>query len=143
MPDQRSSAARVRRLASRARTLALVYLVALFAATHIPLPDGTLENSDKLYHIGAYAALTLLVLAGWELTIGVLEAKHYFALWLVGTLYAAFDELTQTPVGRHCDPNDWVADVVGIVAGVIMFQLVRRAFYRVLAVGERWSWGKP
>jgi VanZ family protein len=144
MPDQRTAAARLRRFASRARTLALLYLVALFAATHVPIPEGAVGESDKLYHFGGYFALTLLVLAGWELTIGVLEAKHYFALWLVGILYAAFDEFTQIPVGRDCDPNDWMMDVLGVVAGVVVFQFVRRALYRVLSLrGDRLSLGKP
>jgi VanZ family protein len=123
--------------------LAVVYLVALFLATHLPLPQGPLSNSDKLYHLGAYAALTLCVLAGWELSIGVLEAKHYFAVWLVGVLYAAFDEITQIPVGRQCDANDWMADVLGIVLGLVAFRMFRRAYYWVLAGGRSLSLGNP
>ena len=71
--------------------------------------------SDKLLHFGGYAVLTCCVLAGWELTIGMLEPKHYFAVWLAGTLYGAIDEITQIPVGRTCDMNDGLADVLGIV----------------------------
>jgi VanZ family protein len=142
MPDKRATGDRLRRLAARARTLALVYLAALFLATHLPMRHGSLSNSDKLYHFGGYAVLTLCVLAGWELTIGVLEAKHYFAVWLVGVLYAAFDEITQIPVGRQCDANDWMADVLGIVAGLVAFRLFRRAYYWVLAGGKSLSLGK-
>jgi len=143
MPDKRVAADRLRRLAARARTLALFYLTALFVATHIPLPNGSLSSSDKLYHFGGYAALTLCVLAGWELSIGLLQAKHYFAVWLVGVLYGAFDEITQIPVGRQCDANDWMADVLGVVAGLIAFRLFRKAYYWVLAGGKSLSLGKP
>jgi VanZ family protein len=124
---------RVRRLASRARTLAVVYLLVLFAATHIPgLPTSGFSLSDKIEHFCGYSALTFFVLVGWELTIGVLEAKHYFAVWLAGTLYAIVDEVTQIPVGRTCDVNDWAADMFGILAGMIAFGLLRRTLYRLL-----------
>jgi VanZ family protein len=142
MPDT-LAAQRLRRLAARARTLAIFYLAALFVSTHIPMPEGSLSSSDKWCHFGGYALLTLCVLAGWELSIGVLEARHYFAVWLVGVLYAAFDEVTQIPVGRQCDPNDWMADVLGIVAGLLAFRVARRAYYWILAGGRPLSLGKP
>jgi VanZ family protein len=131
------SSDRLRRLASRARTLAVVYLVVLFAATHIPgLPSTGFSLSDKIEHFCGYGILTIFVLLGWELTIGVLEAKHYFAVWLAGTLYAIVDELTQIPVGRTCDVNDWAADILGILAGMIAFGCLRGVLYRILAGGE-------
>jgi VanZ family protein len=136
MPDARS-VQRLRRLAARARTLAAVYIVVLFVATHVPtISVDRLTLSDKFYHLGAYAVLTLCVLAGWELTIRRLEPKHYFAVWLAGTLYAAMDEVTQVPVGRSCDINDWAADVLGIVIGIIVFRLVRMSLYRTLMDGD-------
>lgn len=127
------NAARLKRLAYRARTLALFYFVVLCIATHIPADRmEPMLGSDKWLHFASYATLTVLVLAGWELTIGVLQAKHYFAVWLAGTLYGAIDEITQTPVNRTCDMNDWAADVIGIVAGLLAFRLVRLVLYRVL-----------
>src|SRR5688572_22333236 len=94
----------VSRWAARARTLAAIYLLVLFAATHMPFEShGGISYSDKVVHYAAYAILTVLVLLGWQLTIGVLQPKHYFAVWLVGTLYGAIDEVTQIPVGRTAD----------------------------------------
>ena len=136
MPDARSLA-RLRRLAARARTLAVVYVVVLFIATHIPtISVERFTLSDKVYHLGGYAVLTLCVLTGWELTIRRLEPKHYFAVWLVGTIYAALDEITQVPVGRTADINDWAADVLGIVTGIIIFRLIRMSLYRTLMGGD-------
>ncbi len=127
----------------RARTLAFLYLVSLFIATHIPVPPGgSLSLSDKMCHLIGYAVLTFSVLVGWELTIGVLKPKHYFAVWLVGTLYAVFDEITQLPVGRDCDANDWACDVLGIVAGILAFRMLRRGMYWALSWGEPLSVGK-
>ena len=122
----------LRRWAARARTLATIYLLVLFAATHIPFEShGGPSYADKVVHYAAYAALTVLVLLGWQLTIGVLQPKHYFAVWLVGTLYAAMDEVTQIPVGRTADMNDWAADVLGIVTGLLVFRVAFAIFTRV------------
>jgi VanZ family protein len=119
---------RAKRLASRARTLALFYFLALCIGTHIPsVSHESISDIDKVLHFSGYAGLTLLVLIGWELTIGVLEPKHYFAVWLAGTLYGALDEWTQIPVRRTCDMNDWLADVLGIVCGLVLFRLGRGA----------------
>ena len=130
-----TAAQRLKRIAARARTLAIVYFLLLFVATHLPSVEtaSITDLSDKWLHFGGYAALTVLVLTGWELTIGALEPKHYFAVWLAGTLYGAFDEVTQTPVGRICDMNDWMADVLGVVCGLVAFRIGRAALHRLIA----------
>jgi VanZ family protein len=104
----------------------------LVIGTHLPgtVHDPVAAVSDKWVHFAAYAALTVLVLAGWELTIGVLQPKHYFAVWLVGTLYGAFDEITQIPVSRTCDVHDWVSDVLGLVCGLLVYRVGRALFVR-------------
>ena len=140
----RISSNRLKRLAARARTLAIVYLGVLFLGTHIPVPIdlpatylGPITLEDKLVHLGLYALLTFFMLAGWELTLRrELEPKHYFAVWLVGTVYGMFDEVTQIPVGRTGDMHDWLADVVGIILGLVMFQVVRAKLYQWLAGGN-------
>jgi VanZ family protein len=126
---------RLKRIASRARTLAVVYLIVLFLATHTPTihPAG-IPGGDKLIHLLAYFVLTICVLCGWELTIDGLQPKHYFAVWLVGTVYGAFDEITQIPVGRFCDIHDWIADVAGILIGLIVFRMLRWLLYLVVRV---------
>ncbi|WP_218932266.1 VanZ family protein [Adhaeretor mobilis] len=132
---------RLKRLAARARTLAIVYLGVLFLGTHLPLsislPQthlGPVSIEDKIVHLGLYALLTFFVLAGWELTLRrELQPKHYFAVWLVGTVYGMIDEITQIPVGRTGDMHDWLADVIGIVVGLVLFQVVRKKLYQWLS----------
>ena len=137
MSDTPSLAARrLARIARRARTLALFYFVVLFAATHVPAPPSSVVSvNDKLLHFGGYAVLTICVLVCWELTIGYLEPKHYFAVWLVGILYGAVDEITQVPVRRTCDVNDWIADVLGVVCGLLVYRLARAAWQRIAGGG--------
>ena len=125
--------ASLQRRAARARTLAAVYLAVLFVSTHMPTPDVGVDVAglDKLIHLWAYAILTFAVMLGWEMTVGALQAKHYFAVWLVGVVYGMFDEATQIPVGRTADMNDWLADVAGIVLGLIAFRICRIWVYRI------------
>lgn len=128
---------RLQRIASRARTLAIVYFALLFMGTHIPsVGPGGPSFSDKWAHFAGYLLLTYLVLAGWELTIGILGARHYFAVWLAGVVYGAFDEWTQIPVWRTCDMSDWAADVLGVTIGIVVYQLLRPLLFAVTGRGD-------
>jgi VanZ family protein len=106
-------------------------LIAMFIGTHLPGPLHTgISASDKTIHFWAYLSLSLFLLTSWELTIGRLRPVHYFTVWLICTLYGAFDELTQIPVGRTCDSRDWLFDVMGAVTGLILFRVARPLIYR-------------
>jgi len=123
----------VRRMAMFMRVLAVVVLVCMFLGTHMPVTHvSSISQMDKLFHFGAYLTLTLCLLASWELSRGGLEASHYFIVWLFGTLYGIFDEVTQIPVGRTCDGYDWLADLAGIVVGLILFSIVSSLVTRAL-----------
>lgn len=111
-------------------------LLCLFIATHYPahhIPHQV-AAADKIVHCLAYFALAFSALVSWDLAIGPLQPKHYFTVWLAGTLYGAFDEITQIPVGRHGDIHDWVCDVLGIVIGLITFRLLRPTLSRLLRI---------
>ncbi len=120
------------RAAAVMRVATMGLLVAMFIGTHIPSPLQTeISANDKMIHFWAYFSLSLFLLTSWELSIGRLKPIHYFTVWLVCTLYGAFDEITQIPVGRTCDSMDWLFDVMGIITGLIVFRLVRPLIYRV------------
>jgi len=132
----RISPERVRRLAVGMRVLAAVVLVGMFLGTHLPMSGpNIISHLDKLFHFGAYLTLTVCLLASWQLSRGTLEALHYFMVWLFGTLYGIFDEVTQIPVGRTCDGYDWLADLAGIVIGLILFGIASSLVGRIL----RWN----
>lgn len=124
---------RRQRFAPFARYLTALLMLAMFAATHIPLGFVPREVSmfDKLVHSLVYMTLTFSALTSLELTIGSLLPHHYFTVWLVGTLYAAFDEITQLPVGRQPDVHDWVCDLIGIVIGLTVYRLISPVMFRV------------
>jgi len=122
------------RLATVARYATVLLLLGLFACTHCPLPElpHQVTGLDKLAHSLIYLLLAFSVLTSWELSIGLLQPHHYFTVWLLGTLYGAFDEISQIPVGRHCDLADWLCDILGIVLGLICYRVLRPLISRVI-----------
>jgi len=121
------------RFAAVARFGSVLMLLAMFAGTHYPgNMQLSVSPSDKTMHLVGYMVLTVLVLASWELSTGLLRPAHYFFVWLSGTIYGVVDELTQIPMGRTCSMSDWLADVIGIVVGLTLFRLVRPLFNRWL-----------
>ncbi len=115
-----------------ARYATVLLLMLLFFATHYPVHGQPLRvaSADKFAHCLAYMVLSLSVLVSWDLSIGRLQPHHYFTVWLVGTLYGAFDEITQIPVGRHCDAYDWLCDIAGIILGLTLFRIFRPLLFR-------------
>ena len=42
----------------------------------------------------------------------------------VAILYGAFDEITQPLVNRHAAWRDWLADVLGALAAIVIFEAI-------------------
>ena len=106
----------------------VVYWPAQFWATHIPRPPHLqVAGSDVTLHFCAYFVLVGLF---WLARFGGQRPDiRSRRLWLVlgfFAAYAAVDEWTQLLVGRHCSFVDWVADVSGCVAVLVLMALVRQ-----------------
>ncbi len=133
MLEEPTAMNRIQRAAAVARWITLLCLIVMFIGTHLPTSGPpSIHDYDKLLHFLAYMTLTIGVLISWELSTGPLQPMHYFAVWIVGTLYGAIDEITQIPVGRECDGLDWLCDVLGIIVGLTLFRYLRPLLYRVL-----------
>jgi hypothetical protein len=93
----------------------LVSLAVLFAPPDdVPFaPAGV----DKLVHAGLFAALAL---TGRWAGIG----RTLLAPGLV--LYAAVSEVLQGMIGRDAAVGDWVADVVGLLLGLLAWEWFAR-----------------
>jgi VanZ family protein len=97
----------------------LTLTVAMLWPLHAPPP--TPENSDKLVHLGAFAALAFpLARTG---RFGLLPV-------LIGaSAFGGAIELIQPSFNRSADVNDWVADVVGVILGIgcgLLYRRIRR-----------------
>ncbi len=115
--------------------LCLIVWTGAVIATHTPadrLPQSGV--SDKLLHAVGYFVLTgvlWLTLSAYQVSGLKRIALIFFAM----LAYAAIDEITQPLVGREDSFGDWLADVIGATASLVLFEL--------LALGRAWSAPRP
>ena len=106
--------------------MALIFVVSSLKQPQLPMPKFEWLAIDKLYHFIEYAILgTLLAWAFVKARPSVVPSKQ---IWLTAAtlsiLYGASDEWHQTFVpGRCATLADWVADVLGSIAGVLAVYL--------------------
>ena len=122
-----------RRIAGWAGVLLIVYWLGAFTLTHMPMPAekggewAEIPHADKLVHMTLYTGLALL-LSVWFGVRKPVGGALVVALVVLCVLagYAAFDEISQAPVGRDPDIRDWFADVGGVNLGLCGFFGLRR-----------------
>jgi VanZ family protein len=118
------------RLLHRARHPMLLTCVGMWliaaVATHVPAPElSGIHVSDKILHVVGFVGLATLFwltliaygMQGWRRAVMVLG---------VMILYAAIDEKTQGWFHRDPDVADWLADAIGTVAAVIVWETLAR-----------------
>lgn len=109
-----------------ATILLATYWCLLFTATHIPkVPGVRMQHADKVFHMLSYTGLAFLL--AWAIpTIPRHRMLNVLMAGLFAIAYGIFDEFSQIPFGRHADIFDWVADSVGVFAGLIAYAVLRR-----------------
>jgi len=80
-----------------------------------------IRGFDKLEHVLAYGAITLLFILSLRTSAALLSALFLF-LAILGV--AAVDELTQPIVHRTASLADWLADTAGVLV-VFAFKAVQ------------------
>ena len=104
--------------------LTIVFWCGLYVVTHIPIvPPKIVPVTDKTAHLVAYAALSIALFVAMQLSRKRSPARSAIRVLAILILYAAFDELTQIPVGRHCDILDFYADVTGAAVALVLVTL--------------------
>lgn len=100
-------------IAARWRQLSLSILAAITVLSLIPLSElPEFPGSDKTHHLLAYGLLMLPV---------ALKRPRYWPLWLV--FFAAWSgviELVQPYVNRYGEWLDLLANIVGLLLGVVV-----------------------
>ena len=99
----------------------LAYWLVMFAGTHIPRlgtikPDVfRIPHADKVVHFCLFAGW--MCLCWWLLRPpgGRPRRVAIAGVFLAGAFYAAFDELTQSLVGRDTSFGDFLADIAGML----------------------------
>jgi len=104
----------------------ILYWLTIFTLTHLPLNRflyflARVQPSDKVFHFVAYLVLGFLL--WWAINGDTKVAWSKPKVWwflLVVVWYGAFDEWLQSYVGRTCDIHDFIADLAGIGASLLI-----------------------
>lgn len=106
------------------------YWIAMAVLTHLPKVPGVPQMGDKTTHFVGFAALGALLYLCALATGRASSWTGLFVLTIV-SLYAAFDEITQPLTGRSCSFVDWMADLSGAAAAVMVMGNAHWAVLRV------------
>jgi len=106
----------------------LLYWPIIFVLAHIPIPQLVYKAqvSDKTLHLVVYLILVFLLWFAVSPDKKVNWSKA--AVWwvfLITAGYGGIDEILQGYVGRSCDIKDFLADLVGVGLGLILFSFLR------------------
>jgi VanZ family protein len=116
------------RLAAVVVAITVVYWLAMFVGTHVPItpkPQQHGHSLDKVAHLAAFAGLAVLLCTAGTLHGISTRGLCFGVLALVGA-YGLVDEMTQRLVPqRTADIRDWVADMLGAGLGLAVFAVLR------------------
>jgi VanZ family protein len=114
----------------RARRCLFGFWLLLVALTHVPNPyphRGEPQQFDKLVHFSLYATLATLALRALTLRApGSSTTVRCAGIFALVVAFGLFDEATQPITGRDFDWFDWLADGVGAITGIAIYEVVRR-----------------
>lgn len=133
MTDDRSPRRGLFASAARSRAIRrwafALYACVLAIATHWPgvTIEGPIERPDLVIHLVAFSIWTLLL--GFSRLLGEpRRARTLLVVALVASAYAGLDEFTQRYVNRTSSWDDYLANLSGIGAGIVLLALrIRRA----------------
>ena len=109
--------------------MGLIFVISSLEQPPLPMPKFEWLTIDKLYHFVEYGILgALLAIAFVNVPLKGLPTNwRWTGAALIAILYGASDEWHQTFVpGRFATLADWVADVLGAIAGVLGVYLYYR-----------------
>ena len=99
-------------------TLAVMLTLTVAMLWPMKAPPQAPDGSDKLVHLIAFAALAFpLARTG---RIGLVP------VFVGASAFGALIEVIQPTFGRSADMQDWIADIAGVVLGIVLALLYRR-----------------
>jgi VanZ family protein len=98
----------------------LLVSVLIIIAVLIPgqnLPDVSIGGYDKLIHMGMFLVWALVA----QYDLGTKPLSRLVMLFFAGTVFSAMTEVLQIVVeGRSFDMYDMIADIVGLIIGLMI-----------------------
>ena len=100
--------------------ITLIVTVTLTVAMLWPLetPPAAPDGSDKVVHIIAFAVLSFPLSRTGR--VGLIP------VFVGASAFGGLIELIQPTFNRSADMNDWVADIMGVVLGIMFGHIYRR-----------------
>jgi VanZ family protein len=105
-----------------------VFWTASFVATHLPPPPEPISAphfGDKLIHFGMFFTISLLGMK-YLRSQGRDTVRRRWLWVFLFAVYGILDETTQPLVGRSAEWGDFLADLLGILAGTHLSLLTSR-----------------
>ncbi|CAL1521412.1 VanZ family protein [Chitinophaga sp. MM2321] len=117
---------------------ATVWIIMILVLCTLPskdLPSNSFFDEihfDKIVHFGMFGGIVLFLSLGVYWQKKHIAAVTLFLFVLVAASYGLAIEFIQKywAVGRSFDMYDVLADTLGAIAGVIVFKIVLRLFFR-------------
>ena len=107
--------------------ISIMMLAIVSVASLIPLPNlPEVPGTDKTHHIIAYALIVLPVC--------IVKPKHWWAFLLIVFLWSGAIELIQPFVNRYAEWLDLLANLAGVMIGLIAGSLFKRLIIAVTGV---------
>lgn len=130
----------VRRLEDWLPLLLYTGLMASVSSMSNLTPPGDGPFSDKIWHVGEYVGWALLFRRAIDRSRSVTTQRPFrmLATLTAGCLTAVADENVQRLSGRHYAVDDMVADAVGVILGLLIYELI---VSRIRAVRQQESQG--
>ena len=127
----------VRRLEDWLPLLLYTGLMASVSTIQGLTPPGDGPFSDKVWHVGEYVGWALLFRRAIDGSLSKATRRPLRMLGLTlaaGCLMADADENVQRLAGRHYAIDDMVADAVGVILGLLIYELI---LSRIRAVRQK------
>ena len=99
-------------------TLIVTAILTIAMLWPLDAPPPTPDGSDKIVHIIAFAGLSFPLSRTGR--IGLLP------VFLGASAFGGLIELIQPSFNRSADMNDWMANIVGVVVGILCGLIYRR-----------------
>ena len=111
----------------------IIYWCFLFIMTTIPVESipRLFNTQDKLEHFFAYLILSILLFLNFSIQTRSLFIRRNAGLVSLMAIifYASIDEIHQLLIpGRYCDIYDWLFDVIGGVAGILIISYFSKKY---------------
>jgi VanZ family protein len=113
----------------------LIFILCSIPGKDIPSSDWMhLVALDKWVHFGMFAVLVVLMLHASRTLLpgGEWKPKHKWVLFFIAVVYGAFTEMYQHLAleDRYADVYDFLANTLGAIVGVWVYDRYASAFYR-------------